>query len=127
MSIITPSVAKQLKIESDKQRGLENSSLTTSYPPPAGYKEARDLLKRVRQTEMTKEIIVELGGQQGNTEESIKVKTRLTDKFMRTVECINCFDKSEKQECLACLRKEKYTKEDDLPEDDVDGRAEEVP
>ena len=56
MSVLTPSVAKQLKLQGQKLTELDQQSLTSSYPPPAGYLEARKLLTKVARLRMTNEI-----------------------------------------------------------------------
>ena len=85
MSVITPSVAKQLKLQAQKLSNLDQQSLTSSYPPPAGFLEARNLLTKVARPRMTKEIVVELDQLSDNTEVKMKVTTRLTDQFVRTI------------------------------------------
>ena len=120
MSFVPPSVVKQLVT----QGGLDQSSLTSSYPPPAGYQEARDLLRRVAKPNLTRETIVELEENTVSTNDGGKVTTRLTDHFVKALDCSQCLGKSE--ECSSCLTSWKEEGKDEEPIDDIDGRAERV-
>ena len=97
MSFVHPSVVKQLVT----QGGIDQSSLTSSYPPPAGYQEAKDLLRRVARSTMEKDTVVELEENNENQILKTKAHTRLADQFIKSLDCSQCSGKSEKfHSCL---------------------------